>query len=448
MVEVGGEQKSPPSSALIRKLVGGAAIGGSIKLVGVGLAFLFFLVLARVTTPEAYGIFAAAFSLATIVGFAATLGQHTAILRFWPSLDEKHGPQIASRAIAYGLGLTFMGGLTVLVIFAILALNPPHLEAFGQGGWIYFWTGMMAMAFALSEFSVASLRARGSLVGAMGPREIGWRLAVIGAVMLISLPLSGEGALAVAALALLAMTIPQLVYVASEIWRHRRATLPQSDHTAMRHAMWGLWGGGVVGPITQHSSIVVVSIVLGPSAAGAYFAADRLAKLLSIALMGVNQIAAPMLARSYHAARIREVRFIATASGMLALTVASLGFAAYLMFGRLALEMFDPSYGDSFTALVILAVGQLVNSACGPNNLLLSLAGRERLLLAIMLIWATIGVILVHAAATRLGITGAALAGSGVLIGWNISSLLACSWMLGSNSYLTKLVNLVKRSVH
>ena len=423
------------SAGLIRMLVSGAAIGGSIKLAGVGLAFLVFLVLSRATTPEEFGIFASAFSLATILGFVAPLGQHTAILRFWPAFDETRGRPAASRATARGLALTAFGVTVVLVLFAVLALSPPKVDAFGEGGGIYLWTGIMAAAFALSEFSVAALRARGLLAGALGPREVGWRLAVIGTVLLLPHPLSGSAAMMIVALGLVAMTLPQMSVVAAEVWRYRRERLPSEDRAAMQHAMWGLTALAGVNQISAHGTTIVIGFVLGPTAAGAFFAADRLAKLLTIALIGVNQIAGPMLARSYHAGRMDEVRLIASVASLLASAAAFIGAGLYIYAGHFILGLFDPNYADFYPILLILALGQVVNAGLGVNGLLLSLAGKERTLFVIMAVWGIGGIGAVIVGAFVAGALGAAIAFALSIIAWNMSAALLCKFHLGVTLY-------------
>lgn len=418
------------SAGLIRMLVSGAAIGGAIKLAGVGLAFLVFLVLSRATTPEEFGIFASAFSLATILGFVAPLGQHTAILRFWPAFDETRGRPAASRATARGLALTAFGVTVVLVLFAVLALSPPKIDAFGEGGGIYLWTGIMAAAFALSEFSVAALRARGLLAGALGPREVGWRIAVIGTVLLLPHPLSGSAAMMIVALGLVVMTLPQMSVVAAEVWRYRRERLPSEDRAAMQHAMWGLTALAGVNQISAHGTTIVIGFVLGPTAAGAFFAADRLAKLLTIALIGVNQIAGPMLARSYHGGRMDEVRLIASAASVMAVVIAFVGGAIFLFLGNFLLSLFDPSYVAAVPALYILSLGQIVYSSSGVSAILLSMAGRERLLLLAITYWAVFGLAAVYFGSNTGGITGGALANSVVLMGWSLSAVVLCRFRL------------------
>ena len=258
---------------LLRKLLSGAAIGGGVKVAGMALAFVFFVVLARVMTPEQYGIFAAGFSLATILGFAATIGQHTAVLRFWPAMDEAHGPAVAAHAVRRGARLVAMGVLGVLALGAVMAIAGPEIEAFGGERWIFLAIGAMAAAFALSEYATGALRAKGSLLWALAPRDIAWRLVVIAAALVIG-AMAGGAALWLVAGLLLAIVAAQAVTLFVDDMRYRsvHASLPAQAFADMRHAQWGLWGNAIVEPVSQHAATVIVGVLLGPAAAGAFFA--------------------------------------------------------------------------------------------------------------------------------------------------------------------------------
>lgn len=408
--------------ALLKKLAGGAAMGAVMKFGGVGLAFLVLLVLARRMEAEAYGVFAAGFSLATIAGFAATLGQHTAVLRFWPSLDEAHGRRSAAAALRFSLKLTALGALAVFALLSLAGLIAPRLGVFGGSALTLVLTGLMAAAFALSETAVAAMRAQGAVGLALGPRELGWRVLAIAGAFALTTPLGGNQALALMAVALMLVTAPQILLLLREALASPRTPASPEDSAAMRGSMLAFWGGGVVGPLTGHVGTIIVAAALGPVAAGAYFAADRIAKLLSIALIGVNQIVGPMIARSWRGGRKDEVRLLVLAGSAIAFVVAGIGFLAYWLLGRFALSLFDPTYVEAWGVLMILSAGQLVNTICGPNNFLLNMAGRERDYLAIMTVWGALALVGISIGASQFGMLGAACASALCMAGWNISA--------------------------
>lgn len=74
-------------NSLMRKLFTGAVTASLIKISSIGLSFVFLLVLSRSMNAYQFGIFASSFSAVLILGSCATFGQHTAVLRFWPSIE-------------------------------------------------------------------------------------------------------------------------------------------------------------------------------------------------------------------------------------------------------------------------------------------------------------------------------------------------------------------------
>ena len=406
---------------LLRKLLTGAVIGGAIKVAGIGFAFLFFLVLARVMTPEQYGIFAAGFSLATILGFVATVGQHTAILRFWPSLDEAYGSDVAAHAILRGLKLTIMGAGMVVVGSTLIGFTQPHIAAFGADPWIYPAIGIMAAAFALAEYMAGALRAKGSLMLALGPRDVAWRIAV----MLVALAigtLSGVGAIAIAAVMLLIVMVPQGFALIKDLRSSLTAggSLPSNELFSMQHAQWGLWGNAIAFPVINQATTIFIGLFISPSAAGSYFAADRLSKLLSVALIATNQVSGPIMSRHWRIRNIKEVLIILIASTGFATAIALIVFFIYFYFGQSVLSLFNPDFATAYSVLIILSLGQFINVICGPNTLFLNMTGNENILLRTMIAWGFLGVLLTIITAIYFDIFATAIASTISIAGWNI----------------------------
>jgi len=174
----------------------------AIKMATAGLTYLMYVVLSRSMQPMEYGLFAAGFSLATILAIATSMGQQIAILRFWPGAEAKGDKAAAHVALQSGWAITIFSGLG---ISAVLALGA---AAFGIAttGTVQSVTHLMAaslliLPLAMAEYGSSALRAQGSVWTAMTPRDIFWR----GGVPLITfmlfyfgIQLSGTAGLALA----------------------------------------------------------------------------------------------------------------------------------------------------------------------------------------------------------------------------------------------------------
>jgi O-antigen/teichoic acid export membrane protein len=148
-------------------------------------------------------------------------------------------------------------------------------------------------------------------------------------------------------------------------------------------------------------------------------------------LSSIEQVVAPEISRAYRRNDLAVAAHIARITSMMGFAIAVIGATALLAFGQTALALFDPAFADAYFALVVLVAGQLIHALCGANALLLNMAGQERILLVIRLIWGALTVVLAWAGAANLGVVGAALASTCVLIGWNLSAVLACRSRLG-----------------
>lgn len=418
-----------PSPALSR-FRRGAVVSAILRLASVGLAFVVFVALARVMSPREFGAFSGAYALGLILGYVATVGQQVAIQRFWPSLDEAYGPGAAGAALRHGLLLTLSGSCGVLILVAASSALGAS-AALGASWATLAWTGVFASLAAVTDFASNALRARGAMLLALLPRDVAWRLIALCAVLLQTQDVNAETAMAIMSLSLLASCLPQLLVIVADVWKHRHEHIPTEERRKLLSAGWGLWASSCVNPVAAHAGTVVVALALGPVAAGAFFAADRLAKLTGIALEGMERSSAPILARSYHASRMDEVRMIVSRTSAMALAAAVAGAVTYLVLGHVALSLFDATYVSAYPVLLILCVGQLTNAACGSNAMLLNMAGRERDMLAIRVFWAALSLPGTYLAAVHFGLLGAALASAGAVIGWNLTAVLVCRARFG-----------------
>lgn len=416
-------------NSLMRKLFTGAVTASLIKISSIGLSFVFLLVLSRSMNAYQFGIFASSFSAVLILGSCATFGQHTAVLRFWPSIEAVYGKKVALHTLRRGLALIGLGMGAVISIGCILSFIGVRLPIFGSDSRMWIIIGLFSAIFSLSEFSLSVLRAQGRVCWALMPKDILWRPIVILVIFGFGLPWSSFYILCVMTAILMLLSLSQLILLCFSdkqlLLGKIRKKLPNKEYLGMRHAQWGFWGSAIVGPLQQQASTIIIGIVLGPAQAGAFFAANRLAGLLQVVLIGSNQIASPMIAKAWKKKQFKELEFIATLIAVVSFAISFLGFLIFLLAGEFVLSLFDKSYQDAYWALIILAVGQLVNTACGPNGMMLLMAEKERVFLSIQFFSGALNLCLVPIGAALLGLIGAALAVAFGMVLWNLLTLIA-----------------------
>lgn len=399
---------------------GGAAL--AIKLANAGLTYLMFMLLARWLGSEAYGEFAFMFALGSFAGIAATAGQHTLVLRLLPALEAKGDAATARGLIGSAYRHVGIGGAVAtlaLLVFAGLASG----FALPFDGRLILLSAVLAIPFAVAEFQAHLMRAYGSVVRALAPRDVVWRCAVIVIVggwaywhdgplgsAQVFLAVGGmlAGLMAVQALGLGGL-LPQAV-------RTARADPPKTGW--FESAGW-LWIAAMAGIAMAHLSVVVVSGVLSASDTGAFFAAQRTAQLLSLPLIAANMVAAQLIARDHARGDIAGVQRVCRLIAPLIVLPSILGFAIVLGFGGSLLSIFDPGFAEARPALVLLALGQLFSALCGPTGIVMLMTGMERRYVVILAVSVAIALVLAAVLARYFGLMGAAI---GVMAGeflWN-----------------------------
>lgn len=405
------------------KIILPSLLGALSKLLSVSLAFVVILVLARSMDPHAFGVYSVGVALASIAWPVATVGQPVLVLRFWPVLAERYGTESANHVLRRGLVLVGLGAAIVCTAFAIAALFADN-----QGQLI--WAGVLAALLGLSQFACFALRATSDLAWSLVPRDVVWRLGVIAGALTLG-DLTGAGALALSGGVLAVVTIAQVARLWSGFRSGAVHPVPEHDVKDMSSAQWGLWGSSIAGQALQHAGTVVVAVFLGPVEAGAFYAAHRLASLLSLALVGSNLVTGPMIARDWHAGRHAQVQDLVRHVVMLTTAAAGAGLIVYVAIGAWMLALFDPSYVSAFGALIALSCAQVVNAACGPNGHLLNLAGEERRALAVTVVSGVVNLGLVALGATFSGLTGAAVGAALAVVTWNLWNSWICADRLG-----------------
>ena len=171
--------------------------------------------------------------------------------------------------------------------------------------------------------------------------------------------------------------------------------------------------------VLSRADLLTLGLFRPPGEAGLYSAAAKTAGLGSLVLGVVNARGGPILSEAW--SRGDRTRFDLLARTIVAWAVwPSLGIALVLWTGgSRILAMFGPGFSAGYSALAILVVGNLVNSAAGPVTTLAIITGREHAAAKIFA-WATLAdLALCILLVPRLGSVGAAIATAASMCLWN-----------------------------
>lgn len=124
--------------------------------------------------------------------------------------------------------------------------------------------------------------------------------------------------------------------------------------------------------------IIMLGAMTDPSTTGIYVAASRLAMISGIVLIGVNTIAAPLLAKAYQGGRIEEFFWIFRRSVVWSTAGAVPVIMLLLLVPGLLLGLFGPGFESGADLLRVLALGQFVNAVTGSVGFALIVSRHEK----------------------------------------------------------------------
>lgn len=442
------DKEARPAGRLPASLSGLArsgAIAGVVKLASAGLSFLMFVAIALVTDERQFGLFSAAYAGASLVSFFASVGQQSAVLRFWPEYESAGQRPMAQAFMARSISVTLIGLVATSLGLAAIGLWPGAAARTAE--WLPLCLAAALLSFALgwSEFASGALRAKSALLAALLPRDIVWRALVIVAALVMltrQLEISAIEATLLTAGLLLGAVAPQALRLLAETRQGFGQRLGPDERRQFNRVTLGLWGVTALPPALGQVSTLLVAAILGPEMAGGIFVADRTTRLVLLALTGINQAIAPEISSAYHGGRIGHVQRITSLTALGAASIAVLTLAGFMLFGDFILGIFDPAYANPTlrAVLVIFAIGATLAAACGPVELLLQLTGEQNTLFKVLVGVNVVGLAITALATYAFGPVGAAVSIAGTVIVWNIAAVMAARRRIGVDPSLLGLL--------
>lgn len=410
-------QTQPYSSLLSRLLSGAFVVYG----VGAALILLSQLLLTRLLGVEQYGVYYYVLSWLTLLVVIAKLGVDHAMLRFLPTyLVNCEWGSIAGM-LRWGTRVVGRSSLLLALCCALVVYAFVQAE---HGLLATFLLGCVVLPlWAYGFLRQAAMRALRQNVLALMPE-------LIVAPLLIMAMVAGARAAGVLPSAPLAMTATVIAFGAAlalgGLWL--RGALPPEVRTSSpaqyadkwRASARALFVGGSMHLVMSNTDAAILGMLVGTDVVGVYGIAARTASLVAFPLTIANTAFVPMIAEMLASGRERELEKLLR-QGMRLVGVASativVGFAFW---GDRILALFGSGFEEGVLYLWVLAIGQLINAFCGPVAYVVAYSGREATVAKVLVGAAALNVALNLLLVSRWEATGAAIATTLCLAGWNL----------------------------
>jgi O-antigen/teichoic acid export membrane protein len=201
--------------------------------------------------------------------------------------------------------------------------------------------------------------------------------------------------------------------------------------------------------INAQVGVLVLGVVSTAADVAVFKVAEQIALVISFSSAAVTLVSAPVMARLYYSGEKNRLQNLIRASSRATFIFSTPTVVIFVVAGKWLIHVaYGEDFDGSYSLLVVLCVGQLVNSFYGAVTTLLSMAGKETIAVRGWGVALAINIALSLLLAPRLQAEGVAVASSITLMGWNWYLSRQCRKVLGieTAAFSLRRNNLVKQA--
>jgi O-antigen/teichoic acid export membrane protein len=358
-------------------LARGAVVAFILQGLGAGLTFAMQVLLGRWMGVDEFGTYSFTLAWAAIIAVLAGVGLPITVLRFIPAFFSQ-GDYGRIRGILNASVL-----ITVAVSFGIALVSSVVVVLIGGGSpdWVVIAGLWIAAGLTLRTLFQEIVRGFRQLALAYAPGTVLRPLFIIlgGAALVVF----GDGLTSTSALAVTVAAIAlSLLLQGGRFWWKARAVVRRAAPIYETRS-WMLVALPlllIVGfeLILSETDIVMVGAFLGSKSAGSYTAASKTASLVTMIVVSVSAIAAPMYSSLWARGRVDDLAGLAHRVAVWSFWP-SFVVSIFLAVGaKPILGLFGAGFSGASWVLIVLLVGNLISTATGSVGYLMTLTGHQR----------------------------------------------------------------------
>lgn len=402
-------------SVIIRSTIGTIFIQG----MSAGLLFLTSLTLARVLGQEGFGAYEYADSWIEVLLLFSMRGFDRLLIRVVAEFEQNEEWGLLSGILTYASRHVLQLALFLIPLVGIVITFAFWNQSNGFIVITTFWIALFLLPIrVMLKFNQVTLQGLRRVVFAYLPDYvIRPGLLFMGLILLVDIPqeamvvhlAAAVGALAISAF-IVRRFLPTPVTVAE----------PVTDDSWLRTAFPFMLISGLA-MLNLRGGTVLVGMITDLDTVALYAVAVRLSGIMALSLTAVSAVVAPRIARLYTQQDMTALQKLVTYSTRGILLIALCAIVILILFGDQLLGLFGDGFNAAYIALVVLAIGQLVNASTGVTGWLLLMTGNENTLGKISLFSTVIHYVLIIILLPTLGLVGAAI---GTAAGNTINNIL------------------------
>jgi O-antigen/teichoic acid export membrane protein len=180
---------------------------------------------------------------------------------------------------------------------------------------------------------------------------------------------------------------------------------------------------GFLAIILQRTDRYMIGYYLNTKDVGVYDVALKIGTWSSIVLSSFNTMFGPMISRLYHGGELKKLEQMYKVITRWVVMSNLIAFSLIVIFRQELLQLFGKDFVLGETALLLVAIGQIVNSGVGSAGTINIMSGHPEYALYVNILAAALNIFLNILLIPRLGINGAAIATLVSLAAANITRL-------------------------
>ena len=395
-----------------------------VRLIGMGLTYLFNIAVAQIYGPEVFGLFALGQMVLMVGAAIAKGGLDISFLQISSSkpIHEQQGElksdykKTAFSIFVWGILLTSIGWFVLPYIAEKVFEKPNSLP--------YLRIAILGIIpLALSRLNGEALRSQGKVEQYVSlDRIFPSGLTIL---MVVTIGLMYPYPTVIFWLYNIALVFTCIYSFA--IW-YRQSQLgkfrsePRYSYTDLIKRGFPMLISGMLFLIMGWTDQFVLAIYVSEESIGHYHIALKIANLTTLALFSVNAITAPKMAHAYEMKEMKNLQSIVTNSANLVFIALIPVTIVIISFSDFFLGLFGESFTLAKSALIILICGQLVNSLSGSVMYLLQMTGNQVYSQYVLIVTAILNLVLNIILVPEYGMEGAAISTAISTAVWNIIS--------------------------
>ena len=404
-----------------------------IRIIGLLGGFVFAYLVSREYGASTYGLVSLSFSFFIVAGILSRLGLDINVVKYFSEDENLNEQGLFFRslfkavfvAVILGLCITYFGNLLSTRLF-----DKPQLEPY------FFWIALALPFWTATQLFGGFLRSR---------KKSNWfaflnnpgRFVFSFLIFLVFLGISNDPLSAIKAhfwanlvlclvgLGIVLNTFGRITFKSREnSWLFLKESFPMMlSSTVLVLLGW--------------TDTFILGIYESDQTIGVYNVALKIATLTSFSLQAINSILAPKLAQCYANKNQEQFNKLIAFSTKLNFILTLILVLVIVVFNNQILKMFGQEFIIGVFPLIILAVGQLINSISGSVGIIMQMTGKQKVYQNIVLLALIINISLNLSLIPVLGGLGAAIATALSIICWNVSGAWYLKKKMSITSYYT-----------